>query len=135
MGPQSTFSNIHRAHEERSYSSSMKHISKRSRKTEARPDLRLCWSLWTKGPLISLLSLCSVRTPKRQINMSSPSPRHMAALTKPALLEQFVCSAHVQLWHCHNFHLPQDLHMAIRYKDCCVNPCCFSINHQWRLTV
>lgn len=91
--------------------------------------------LMGSGTLIFLLSARSGRRAKRQISMSSSSPCHTAAFTKPALLEWFVCSAHVLLLSWRDFHCPQNLHTAITYKGSCINPCCFLINHGWRLTV
>lgn len=127
----------HSTQRKRNYSWSTKHISSRggSRKTEAWPHLRLHWCLWALGHLFFLLSARSGRRAKRQISMSSSSPCHTAAFTKPALLEWFVCSAHVLLLSWRDFHCPQNLHTAITYKGSCINPCCFLINHGWRLTV
>lgn len=91
--------------------------------------------LMGSGTLIFLLSARSGRRAKRQISMSYSSPCHTAAFTKPALLEWFACSAHVLLLSWRDFHCPQNLHTAITYKGSCINPCCFLINHGWRLTV
>lgn len=120
---------------ERNYSWSAKHISSRggSRKTEAWPDLRLHWCLWAMGHLFFLLSARSVRRAKRQISMSSSYPCHTAAFTKLALLEWFVCSARAapELM---RFSLPTEPAHGYQIQSR-VNPCCFLINHGWRLTV